>query len=342
MKKPSNGPPSPDFGEAPDAAELERVWESLSDLHEGPSTSPEDTDRAWARVARRIGLPGAESVGEVSDPAPSSPGERGTAPPPEDQRDPGRRPGAEERRFGPSPFWVRVAAVFVLALGGTAAWYAVPHSITTPAGEQRIVSLPDGSTVTLNAGSTLRHRRGFRILPGLPSADRRLRLEGEAFFDVEEDGRPFVVEAGEVTVRVLGTRFDVRARGWSRSGAEVHVEEGRVEVSSVKSAPLRRELAAGESARVTDSGIEALAPRPGGAASWRSGGLTVVDLPLDEVLAELGVRFGIAVTLADDALGDRRLSIYYPALGSLESVLADLSTQQELRFRRTAEGWEIF
>jgi len=56
----------------------------------------------------------------------------------------------------------------------------------------------------------------------------------------------------------------------------------------------------------------------------------------------LGLRFGVTLSLAEPTLGDRRLSVYYPRLGDLESVLTDLSTQQELQFRRTAEGWEIF
>ncbi len=328
MNQRPNGPPGPDFNDAPDAAELERVWEMLRELPEDPSTtSPEDTDVSWAQVARRIGLPDALD----GAPAPVAPGGQHSNP---------RRTESGRGRGVRTP-WIRVAAALVLALGGMATWYSVPQRHTTPAGEQRVVRLPDGSTATLNAGSVLRHRRGFRILPGVASADRRVHLDGEAFFEVEGDGRPFTVEAGEASIRVLGTRFHVRARSWSRLGVEVHVEEGRVEVSGQRVAE-SLELTAGESARVNDAEIQGLAPRPGEVASWRLGGLTVVDLPLDEVLAELGLRFGVTLSLAEPTLGDRRLSVYYPRLGDLESVLTDLSTQQELQFRRTAEGWEIF
>ena len=41
-------------------------------------------------------------------------------------------------------------------------------------------------------------------------------------------------------------------------------------------------------------------------------------------------------------MGQTRLSVFYPTLDTLESVLADLSTQQSLRYRRTAQGWEFF
>jgi ferric-dicitrate binding protein FerR (iron transport regulator) len=68
-----------------------------------------------------------------------------------------------------------------------------------------------------------------------------------------------------------------------------------------------------------------------------------VDEPLSAILSELSRRFAVEVTLVDpDGGGRERLSVYYPNLGSLESVLSDLTIQQDLRYRRTAEGWEVF
>lgn len=80
----------------------------------------------------------------------------------------------------------------------------------------------------------------------------------------------------------------------------------------------------------------------GRVATWRSGGLTVVDEPLSAVLAELSRVYGVEVTLAAPERGDDHLSVFYPELGSMESVLSDLSTQGSFRFRRTTQGWEIF
>ena len=88
--------------------------------------------------------------------------------------------------------------------------------------------------------------------------------------------------------------------------------------------------------------LERDAVEPGRIASWRNGGLTMVDESLSTILAELGLRFGVRIELSNPSAGAARLNVYYPALDSLESVLADLATQQDLRYRRTNDGWELF
>ncbi|WP_317235987.1 FecR family protein [Niabella hibiscisoli] len=73
-------------------------------------------------------------------------------------------------------------------------------------GERKPLVLTDGTKVWLNAGSRLSY------LPGFSAATREVMLEGEAFFDVTEDkSKPFVVHAGHVLIRVLGTAFNVKA-----------------------------------------------------------------------------------------------------------------------------------
>lgn len=93
----------------------------------------------------------------------------------------------------------------------------------TAAGERRILSLPDGSTVTLSARSAV----GVDLQP----RSRRLKLaEGEAVFDVAHDSkRPFIVEAGDGEVMAVGTAFNIRV---SNRRVVVTVLEGRVNVSS--------------------------------------------------------------------------------------------------------------
>jgi ferric-dicitrate binding protein FerR (iron transport regulator) len=68
------------------------------------------------------------------------------------------------------------------------------------------VRLPDGSTVLLKPNSTVRYRSGFT------SANREVYLDGEGFFEVvHNEKQPFLVYAREVTAKVLGTSFSVRA-----------------------------------------------------------------------------------------------------------------------------------
>lgn len=315
----------PDLRAEPDGHELDETWRVLDGAAPG-AVAPEETDRAWTALAARIGL-GAGEAGTPDAPAPEAPAT------------------ASPRRVRSIPgTLLRVAAVAVLALGGTAAWYAVPVTHAAGSGERLSVALPDGSVAELNAGSTLRHRRGFAWFPGVAAGSRTVELEGEAFFDVERGVRPFRVEAGPARVRVLGTRFNVRAREADEAlGARVEVEEGRVEVRGSEGTRTVI-LTAGEAARV-DPGAREVAREvvlPERIAAWRTGGLTVVDEPLSAILTELALRFGVEISLSDPAAGTTRLNVYYPALESLESVLSDLAIPQGLQYRRTNDGWELF
>lgn len=304
-----------DLGAEQDARELRAVWDLLDRAAEPLPLTPEETDRALATVTARLA---------VADTP------RGAV----------RSAWTAARRYT-----LRAAAVAAVAVGVSAAWYAIPVTVSAGPANRLAVTLPDGSLVELNAGSTLSYRRGFSFLPGISAGSRATRLEGEAFFRVEPGVRPFRVRAGGADVRVLGTRFNVRARPGTDGDpgtVRVEVEEGRVEVWGGGDRSVI--LGAGQAARL-DPGTGSLDREemvPGRVAAWRSGGLTAVDEPLVSILRELELRFGVGIVLVDPAVGSARLSVYYPELESLESVLSDLATQQELRYRRTNDGWELF
>lgn len=332
MNKPENDRfPSTLAGE-PDADELEAVWNALGAAHDEAPTDPERTDAAWEALSRKLGL-GAEAPDHA---------DRDPAPPEASGMDVGRA----ARRGGRRAPWLRVAAAVAVLAGGVAVWQQIPVTHVAPVGERLSVTLPDGSSVALNAGSTLRLPRGFEVLPGVPHGRRVVQLDGEAFFDVTSSDRPFEVVAGSARVTVLGTRFNVRARSvTTESGGPVRVdvEEGRVRVAASGSEAVA-ELGAGESVRV-EAGTAELTPSPVALdriAPWRSGGLTVSDEPLSAVIEELAPRFGVDVTLAASVDGSVRMTAYYPLLTGIEPVLRDLATQQSLQVRRTSNGWELF
>ena len=79
------------------------------------------------------------------------------------------------------------------------------NSLTIPYGKKFEIVLSDGTKAYLNAGSSLKYPVQF-----LDEGDRRVFLSGEAFLEVAEDvSRPFIVNAGEINIRVLGTKFNV-------------------------------------------------------------------------------------------------------------------------------------
>lgn len=97
---------------------------------------------------------------------------------------------------------------------------------TTTSGEQLAVVLPDGSSVKLNANSSLQHKRFFW------NNNRKLNLQGEAYFKVKK-GSDFTVTTDYGNVTVLGTQFNVKARTHT---FELHCYEGKVRFDQKDSA----------------------------------------------------------------------------------------------------------
>ncbi len=71
--------------------------------------------------------------------------------------------------------------------------------------ETKEIILPDGTTVIINKNSHLKYERGWL------ATERKVKLVGEGLFDVVHNGQPFVVEANDTKIRVLGTLFNVYA-----------------------------------------------------------------------------------------------------------------------------------
>lgn len=127
--------------------------------------------------------------------------------------------------------WLRVAAVFVLLLGiaaGTYFQYIKRHKLAismiqlSPGNKSFSGNLPDGSAVKLAKNSTLIYPSVFE------SNQRNVRLSGECIFTIKPDiGRPFVLYANNVVVKVLGTMFLVRA---TNGKTEIEVMFGMVRV----------------------------------------------------------------------------------------------------------------
>ena len=131
--------------------------------------------------------------------------------------------------------WMRVAAVLLLLLGvgyGIGSWrehsapdVIVQNQLITAKGSKGRFTLPDGSVVWLNSETKLTYPNQF-------TGDRRfVSLEGEAYFEVAKDAKkPFVVQAGEIDVEVLGTCFDLDSYS-SGEFVETALLSGSVKIS---------------------------------------------------------------------------------------------------------------
>lgn len=99
-----------------------------------------------------------------------------------------------------------------------------PKEVATKNGVSTKMVLPDGSTVWLNAGSKLDYTRIGK------SGNREVQLTGEAFFDiVKNPARPFIIHTSKIDVKVLGTKFNVKAYPEDKT-VETSLVQGSVEV----------------------------------------------------------------------------------------------------------------
>ena len=130
------------------------------------------------------------------------------------------------------------AIILLISISGSIGYFisyssfdSTPHytEIFVPKGERSIVTLPDGSTVQLNSESHLKFSSDFR------SNKRKVSLQGEAFFDVTHDqSRPFIVDIQNLSIEVLGTRFDVSCYP-NDSIITTFLQSGKVKINSSNS-----------------------------------------------------------------------------------------------------------
>ncbi len=175
-------------------------------------------------------------------------------------------------------------------------------------------ALPDGSVVELNAGAEIAvdyspGRRGVQL------------VRGSAHFAVAKDAaRPFVVTAGAVAVRAVGTEFAVEL---AERAVEVLVTEGRVAVEPIAAtqaspatqpAPLFVQAGTGVTVPLATAALSTVAAQPvtpaqmQHALAWRTLRVEFTAMPLAEVLALFNRRNELQLALADPALGALQIS----------------------------------
>lgn len=217
-----------------------------------------------------------------------------------------------------------------------AVWLSMPSAIQlqTAVGEIRRVPLSDGSVALINTDS--------RLAVTMQDGRRNLRLEsGEAWFDVAHDRtRPFVVEAGAVRVRALGTAFSVRRRD---GGADVLVTEGVVEVWIEGSDITPVQIAAGSKSFVAETAnrIErgTVAEDVERALAWRSGELALNGESLAYAVAELN-RYNVRKLRINDAALGRELLVGYFRIDQPEAFGRTIATM--IGARVTVKGETIY
>ncbi|WP_323613490.1 FecR family protein [Pseudomonas putida] len=221
------------------------------------------------------------------------------------------------------PRWRRaralaVAACLVLAVGVAGGWHPgywlqdlqADFSSTDAI---RQVTLADQSQVTLDAGSA--------IAVDFQQGQRHVRLlHGAAFFKVTHTGDPFVVKAAGGQVRVLGTEFEVREQA---EGAQVTVRNGRVAVTPAQGKAALELTANQQLAYARGRAGETASVDSDSRLAWRQGWVNYYQVPLAQVVEDLGRYYPGRIVLLDGELGQRKVSGSFPVrepLAALDSL----------------------
>jgi transmembrane sensor len=238
----------------------------------------------------------------------------------------------------------RVAAVLFLPLLLTTSLY-VSERIDAAMGDEQYTELyvshgskintqlPDGTLVWLNSGSTLKYPQSFT------RRKRQVELLGEAYFEVAHDpSHPFIVNAGDIDLRVLGTKFNVMAYP-DEDHVSATLEQGKVSVERVndeRKASWLCYLEPGEHAVYTkEKGtISKSLIRTDKYTSWKDGKLIFRNDPLEEVIIRLERWYNVEIEIA----GDHRLPETPYTL-----TIEDESITQVLEYLEVASAisWEM-
>jgi transmembrane sensor len=235
---------------------------------------------------------------------------------------PGRK-----RSTMPKLYWA-AAAVFALA-ALSYFWLYTPATTTVTtetladAGSEWVIfsgkdflTLPDGTKVTMNEGSELQYHKSFG------KETREVTLKGEAFFDVYHDvAHPFIVRTGKVSVRVLGTAFNVKTT--PEQEVRVTVTRGKVQVDDDQQKQtygvltLNQEIAVNtathESTRTDAESKQSLA--------WTSRFLILDDVTFAEAAEIIGRHYHVRISFLNPTLKDCGLNAKFINGEELPDVL---------------------
>jgi transmembrane sensor len=204
--------------------------------------------------------------------------------------------------------FMRVAAIALVILTiGIAGTYLVnpdlfSRKITIASGNDNKdveVALPDGSKIFLNRNSEFSYRSNFG------DRGRNVTLTGEAFFEIAPDAaKPFIIDAGNAMVRVVGTSFNVITRN-HESAVEVFVKTGKVMLSN-NSGSETLTLDQGYIGTINSETSGKKLNNDPNYLSWKTGLLVYNGQKLDVVFSDLKRVYNMDIEVADTAILENR------------------------------------
>jgi ferric-dicitrate binding protein FerR (iron transport regulator) len=236
------------------------------------------------------------------------------------------KPSGKKVGLFPQIIQYAAAAVIFLAVTLGAVTFFYQKTVVSLPGGHLTVRFPDKSVVRLNAESKIKYR------PLKWNLERKVFLEGEAFFEVEK-GKNFSVVSEKGITEVLGTSFNIYARDEKYSVACL---TGRVKVTSDEEKPVvlepgsKAELENGQLVLQKNHNVENI-------ISWTNNQFFFAGTPLKEVIDEIERQYGVTIKI-EEKLDNRNFAGNFPKKYNVEEVLDFVCTAMQINFVKQSEN----
>ncbi len=208
--------------------------------------------------------------------------------------------------------------------------------VSVPNGSKTQMKLQDGTVVWLNAGSRIQYDSDFA------KANRVLSLSGEAYFEVARDKHiPFIVNVGDLKIKVLGTRFNVNAYE-ENDGVNVSLLQGSVEMDTEKGDIFVLKpgdvacynTVTGETAISTNAMKNTLA--------WVSNILVFSGETFEQIVHTLERNFDVKVNIHNEQIKTRRFAGDFTNNETIEQIFTVMSVNGKFRYRIKGNVIDIY
>ncbi|WFE86068.1 FecR family protein [Parabacteroides chongii] len=239
--------------------------------------------------------------------------------------------------------WLKYAAAIVLiGLLSTNLFYQLREEpvamnmVEVPNGQRVSLTLSDGTKVWLNSHSKFTYPARFS------SKERDVKLEGEGFFEVAHNEKsPFVVHADLLHVKVLGTKFNVRA--YDEEPSSITLAEGKVEVATndnehkVTLKPNEQVTYSKKGGLIVNKSVNASLTK-----SWTLGEAAYINKQLADIVSDLERRFNVHITVEDPELTKEVFTSRFKETATIDQVLTLLKDTRKLDYKIQGDHIRIY
>ena len=207
-------------------------------------------------------------------------------------------------------------------------------SVQTELGNRSFVVLPDGTKVWLNSQSKVQYGSDFG------KEDRSVKLSGEGFFDVTHSKKPFIVNVGDFSVRVYGTKFNVSDYTEDQN-IFTCLESGKISIE--KGGETKLFLKPGQlvTYNKTTEKFKIRSVNASEYSAWKENKMYMHAESLEQLTAKLERKYNVQIRFVPERLEEE---IHYTGVfsdESIEEVLDAISVASDLKYRKKGNKYEI-